>query len=101
MIRHIVWWTLKEEFIGAKEAEHLAAILEAARSLRDLPSVNSLEISASIKASTTVPCRLVLTSTHDSMEKLDEYQRDPIHVAFAENLKLRVASRNCIDFEYE
>ena len=100
MIRHIVWWTLNEEFSGDKAKETLDALLEAANVLRDLPSVKSFAMSASIEASTTVPCQLILTTTHDSMARLDEYQRDPIHVKFAENLKLRVASRNCVDFEY-
>lgn len=101
MIRHIVWWTLKEEFSGDKAAETLESLLEAAQVLRDLPSVKSFEMSASIEASTTLPCQLILTTTHDSMERLDEYQLDPIHVQFAENLKLRVASRSCVDFEYK
>ena len=97
MIRHIVWWTLEDE-AGAEE--NLKRLLAESESLRGIPALKSLEISGKIEGTSTVPCGLVLTTTHDSMAKLDEYQKNPIHVKFGELLKTMVNSRNCIDFEY-
>ncbi|MDE5833197.1 MAG: Dabb family protein [Desulfovibrio sp.] len=101
MVRHIVWWTLKGEKPENERKAEIGFILDAANSLRDLPSLKSLEISATIEASTTVPCDLVLTTTHDSVEKLNEYQKDPIHKKFGELLKQYVDSRSCVDFSWQ
>lgn len=100
MIRHIVWWTLKKEALGKSESENIKYLLEAAKSLKNIPSALSVEISANIAETTNVPCQLVLSTTHESLEKLEEYQRDPVHVKFAEALKARVDSRKCIDFVF-
>lgn len=100
MIRHIVWWTLKKDALGKSDAENIKFLMESSKSLKDIPSALSVEFSTDIQATTNVPCQLALTTTHESPEKLDEYQRDPVHVKFAEGLKARVDSRKCIDFAY-
>ena len=99
MVRHIVWWTIKPEAAGKKAEENIAFLLDAAKILNNVESALSVEISSNIH-NATLPCQLILTTTHQSLDKLDEYQKDPIHVKFAENLKLMAASRNCIDFIY-
>lgn len=101
MIRHIVWWTLKEHAKGKSMAVNLSHIQAASAELHGLPSVHTIQISAKVLPSTTVPAQLVLTTTHKTMEDLEAYKIDPVHVNFAKMLEEYVTSRNCIDFSFE
>lgn len=97
MIRHIVWWTLKPE--GAHE--NAIRIQQASASLRGIAAARSVDVSTRIQAGTTVPCQVVLVSTHDDLARLDEYKKDPLHVKFAELISQCSLTRNCIDYELE
>lgn len=101
MIRHIVWWTLKPEANGKDAAANAKIISESWKELRSIASCRSVDVSVKIKAGTTVPCQVVLVSTHDGEKELDAYKKDPVHVKFAEQITAVAASRNCIDYEIE
>lgn len=101
MIRHIVWWTLKEHADHRSLAENLEHIQQASAMLHGMPSVRSVEVSAKVQPSTTVPAQLVLMSTHDTFADLESYQQDPVHLQFAEKIKAISTSRNCIDYSLD
>ncbi|MBD5641863.1 MAG: Dabb family protein [Desulfovibrio sp.] len=94
MIRHIVWWTLKPDCVNQAEA-----IQTASSSLKSLPSVRSVDVSIRILAGSTVPCQVILVSTHDGEQALEEYKKDPVHVKFAQMITAAAQSRSCIDYE--
>lgn len=101
MIRHIVWWTLKPEANGNKAEINAALIQKESAILHGIPSARSVDVSSKIENSTTVPCQVVLVSTHDSMKELDAYKADPAHIKFAKLITEVSESRNCIDYEIE
>lgn len=99
MVRHIVWWTLKDKAEGRTGAENARYIKEHCGVLREIPGVLSLEVSYLIEPTSTVAAQLALTSTHESREALAQYQINPIHVKFGGLAKAVCASRSCLDFE--
>lgn len=101
MIRHIVWWTLKPEALGRNAAENARIVIESSKCLLNIAAARSVDVSAKIQQGTTVPCSVVLVSTHDGPAALDAYKKDPVHVKFAELITAVSDSRNCIDYEIE
>lgn len=101
MIRHIVWWELKEHAEGHSAAENAWRIEQVSAMLHGLPSLLSVEVSSKIQPSSTVPCQLVLTTTHKTMEDLAEYRTDPVHVQFVSLINAVCSSRNVIDYGFE
>ena len=101
MIRHIVWWTLKEKADGKSAEENAWHILQLSSALMEIPEMLSLEVSQKVEKTTTVQAGLVLTTTHKNMEELEKYRNNPIHLQFAALLNELVSSRNVIDFEFD
>lgn len=101
MIRHIVWWTLKEHSHGRSAVENARHIQEASAMLYGMPELISVEVSAKVQPSTTVPAQVVLFSTHKDMEALESYKNNPVHLKFAEMVTELSNSRNCIDYAVE
>lgn len=100
MIKHIVWWTLKDEAEGASAAENALKIKELGDTLiHKIDALKSLEISVKIQNTTTVPAAVILQSSHDSMEKLSEYANHPEHLVLVDLIKKVSSSRNAIDYE--
>lgn len=99
MIRHIVWWTLKEHAEGRSAMENAQSIKEASGVLAGIPGVLSCEVSFRIEPTSTVPAQLVLTSTHEDAAALAAYQVNPVHMDFAGLIKAVCSSRSCLDFE--
>lgn len=94
MIRHMVWWTLKPEC-----ADQAQAIQKASETLKSISAARSVDVSTRILSGTTLPCQVVLVSTHAGEKELDEYKKDPAHVKFAQLITEAANSRNCIDYE--
>lgn len=94
MLRHIVWWTLKPDC-----AHKAVEIQEASASLKTIATVSSVDVSIRILPGTTMPCQVILVSTHDGAQALEEYKQDPVHVKFAKLITAAAESRNCIDYE--
>jgi hypothetical protein len=100
MIRHIVWWTLKDEAEGATAAQNglkIKALIEALRGKID--TLKSVEVSVKLAATTTVDAQVVLHSTHDTVADLAAYNDHPEHQKIVGFIKKVVSSRQAIDFE--
>lgn len=100
MIKHIVWWTLKDEAEGATAKENALKIKALGDPLiNKIDALKSLEISVTIQSTTTIPVNVILQSSHDSMEKLAEYANHPEHLVLVDFVKKVCSSRNAIDYE--
>ncbi len=100
MIKHIVWWTLKDEAEGRSANENAVLLKEKLENLQGkIDGLVSIEVSYNFKAGTTVPANLVLQSVHISEEALQIYASHPLHVDVASFLKKLVLERQAIDYE--
>ena len=98
MIRHIVWWTLKEEAEGRSAAENAQRLVDASAMLHGLPTVRSVEVSCRFQPTSTVAAQVVLQSSHDDMAGLRAYAEHPTHLEFAARVKAVCASRQALDY---
>lgn len=99
MIRHIVWWNLKEQAEGASGAENalkLKAILEG---LPVLPGITDFEVSVSFLPSCTEEVSVILQSTHKDLPAFRAYMDDPGHKNVVEFARRVIVSRRAIDYE--
>ncbi|MCH5276486.1 MAG: Dabb family protein [Desulfovibrionaceae bacterium] len=101
MIRHIVWWTLKDRADGFSAAQNAQRILAASAALKDIPAVHSVEVSADIEPSSTARAQIVLQSTHDSPEALQEYAVHPVHLEFARLIQAACENRQALDYRVD
>lgn len=100
MIRHIVWWTLKDEAEGKTAAQNAERIKAMGEALIDkVPSLKSIEIGIDIKETTTLPAQVVLVSTHEDMAGLKAYAEHPEHLKLGALIKATTSSRQAIDYE--
>jgi len=100
MIKHIVWWSLKDEAAGGTAAENCEKMLTMLRALDGkIPSLKSIEVSATFLESTTeAPIQIILQSVHDDAEGLQAYAVHPEHMKCVEFIKQIVASRKAVDY---
>lgn len=101
MIRHVVWWKLKNHAKGRSKAENIAHIQRASAMLHGLPSLEYVEISAKIMPSSCVEADIALMSVHKTMDDLEAYRADPVHLEFARQITELAESRNCVDYSFE
>ena len=99
MLRHIVWWTLKSHTNGQTSADNVAFINGASAELQSNPYASSLEVSAKVESSSTVPAQVVLLATFETADKLKAFENDPITQRFENMVKEKATSRNCLDYE--
>lgn len=99
MVKHMIIWTLKEEF-SAEEKENIkAGVKEGLESLvGQVPGL--MEATVHINGLPSSAGDMMLDSTFDSVESLKGYKNHPAHVAVA-NSKVRpyTGIRSCLDFE--
>ena len=90
MVKHIILWTLKEEFSGEEKETIKQGIKEGLEGL-------SGQIPGLLEISVRTDC---LDSTFESAKALKNYSTHPKHVAVADG-KVRpyTATRACMDFE--
>ena len=82
MLKHVVWWTLKEEAEGKSAAENATALVALLKNLEGrIPSLLSLDVSAAMASTTTEACDVILVSTHEDEAGLEAYAKHPEHVA--------------------
>lgn len=99
MLKHVVYWTLKEEAEGHSAAENAATFVEMIRNLEGrIPSLLDIVASAEFASTTTEPCQVILISTHADEQGLKDYAEHPDHVACGAFIKKVVSSRKAIDF---
>lgn len=99
MVKHVILWTLKDEF-SAEEKENIkAGIKEGLESLAGkIPGLVEIKVNTNGLASSNAD--LMLDSLFESEEALKGYAVHPEHVAVADG-KVRpyTATRTCLDYE--
>lgn len=96
MVKHIILWTLKDEF---KTDKIKLGIKEGLESLQGkIPGL--IEIKVNINGLKSSNADLMLDSSFESEEALKNYATHPAHVEVADT-KVRpyTALRSCLDFE--
>ena len=96
MVKHIILWTLKEEFNTDEIKKDMKKSLEALKGV--VPGL--LEIEVQIEKLDSSNVDVMLYSVLESEEALKGYAVHPAHVEVADT-KVRpfTATRACIDFE--
>lgn len=100
MVKHIILWTLKEEFSAAQKEEIKHGIKEGLESLvGKVPGLVDVKVNASGRLDSS-NADVMLDCTLESDEALKAYAVHPAHVEVA-NTKVRpfTALRSCLDFE--
>ena len=99
MVKHIILWTLKEEYTDAQKAEIRAGIKEGLEGLKgQIPGMIDISVRTEYLPSSTVD--VMLDTTFENAEALAAYATHLKHVAVADS-KVRpyTANRACMDFE--
>ena len=99
MVKHIILWTLKDEYSDAEKAEIKAGIKAGLEGLAgQIPGL--LDVHVTINGLPSSTADLMLDTTFESAEALKGYSTHPAHVAVA-NGKVRPYTkiRSCLDFE--
>lgn len=99
MVKHVILWTLKDEYSDGQKEEIKADIKSGLEGLAGkIPGL--IEIKVNIKGLSSSNCDLMLDSTFENEEALKGYSTHPEHLAVA-NGKVRphTASRVCLDYE--
>lgn len=99
MVRHIVWWTLKDEADGRTAAENAELMLKKSAVLAGLPGVLDCHMTNRIERTSTVAAQAALVSDHRDAKALAAYQIHPAHLEFAGFVKTVASSRNSLDLE--
>lgn len=99
MVKHVILWTLKDEFDADEKERIKAGIKEGLESLEGkIPGLLEIHVNTNGLASSTAD--LMLDSTFESAQALKGYSTHPEHVAVADS-KVRpyTATRACLDYE--
>ena len=98
MVRHIVMWKLVPSPDMAERAMDIKENLEGLKDKIDL--IVDIEVGININTADTVS-DVVLVSTFNSVEELNEYQNHPAHKAVgAQYVKPFVEERRVCDYEF-
>ena len=99
MVKHVILWTLKDEFSDAQKADIKKGIKEGLEGLKgQIPGMIDIKVNIDPLASSN--CDLMLDSSFEDEVSLKGYAVHPAHVAVADG-KVRpfTASRVCMDYE--
>ena len=99
MVKHVILWTLKEEYTGNEKEAVKKGIKEGLEGLKGkVPGL--MEIKVNINPLASSNCDVMLDSTLESEQALKGYAVHPEHVAVADS-KVRpyTATRTCMDYE--
>ena len=99
MVKHVILWTLKEEYSPEEKSAIKQSIKEGLEGLKgEVPGL--LEIRVNTRPLESSNCDLMLDSTLESEEALKGYAVHPAHVAVADlRVRPHTASRVCMDYE--
>lgn len=99
MVKHVILWTLKEEYTVSQKEDIKAGIKAGLEGLKG--QIDGLmEIQVHTKGLESSNADLMLDSTFESEEALKNYAVHPAHVAVAnEKVRPYTALRSCLDFE--
>ncbi|MGN1480794.1 Dabb family protein [Porcipelethomonas sp.] len=99
MVKHIILWTLKDEFSNEEKENIKAGIKEGLEGLQGkIPGLLEIKVNTGRLESSNAD--LMLDSTFESEEALKGYAVHPEHVNIADS-KVRPYTklRSCLDFE--
>lgn len=99
MVKHVILWTLKEEYSEEEKMQIKKGIKEGLEGLKgQIPGLVDITVNIEGLASSTVD--LMLDSTFEDEASLKAYSIHPAHVAVADG-KVRpyTASRACLDYQ--
>lgn len=99
MVKHLILWTINDEYSTEEKKKIVAGIKTGLESLAGkIPGMISIEVHASpLKSSNT---EVMLDSCFESEEALNGYSVHPEHVAIAnEFVRPYTKTRNCFDYE--
>ena len=99
MVKHVIVWTLKDEYSAEEKESIKKGIKEGLESLKGkIPGL--VDIKVNINGLESSNADLMLDSTFETEEALKGYSVHPEHVAVA-NGKVRpyTAVRSCLDYE--
>lgn len=99
MIKHIVFWKLKDSAHGRSKQENA---LEIKKILEDLngkiPGMLKLEVGVDF-SKTDTSCDIALYSEFESRKALDDYQENPLHKAVMPYIGEARIERKLVDYE--
>lgn len=99
MVKHIILWTLKDEYTEAQKKEIRAGIKEGLEELKgQIPGMIDISVRTDYLPTSTVD--VMLDTTFEDADALAAYAKNPKHVAVADT-KVRpfTSNRACMDFE--
>lgn len=99
MIKHIIIWTLKDEFSEAEKKNIKEGIKKGLEGLvGKIPGLLTIRVQTEHLSSSNAD--LMLDSTFENEEALKLYAGHPLHVEVADNAVRPYAKvRSCLDFE--
>jgi hypothetical protein len=99
MIKHIVFWKLKDFAEGASKKENAIKVKAMLEEMRGkIPGMLKLEVGINFEASDSA-CDISLYSEFESRAALDAYQIHPEHMKVKEFLPLVRTERYVVDYE--
>ena len=99
MVKHVILWTLKDEFDGEKKDDIKKGIKDGLEGLKGVvPGLIDIKVNITPLASSN--CDVMLDSSFEDEASLKGYAVHPAHVQVADT-KVRpyTASRVCMDYE--
>ena len=100
MVKHIVFWKLKEEANGMSKAENAAAIKQKLEDLNGkIDGCIKLEVGFDFLHSAE-SVDVVLYSEFESKEALDLYANHPLHKAVMPYIAEARSERRVVDYEF-
>lgn len=99
MVKHVILWTIKDEFKSEKFEEVKKGIKDGLEGLKGkIPGLVDIKVITTGLASSNAD--VMLDSTFENEESLKGYATHPEHVAVADGfVRPYTASRSCMDFE--
>ncbi len=99
MVKHVILWTLKDEYSAEEIAEIKSGIKSGLEGLKGrIPGLIDIKVNTEPLASSN--CDLMLDSTFEDEEALKGYAVHPEHVQVADTkVRPHTASRVCMDYE--
>jgi hypothetical protein len=99
MVRHVIVWTLKDEYSDSEKENIKAGIKEGLEGLKDkVPGIVEIKVYTDKLPSSNAD--LILDSSFENEDALKGYATHPAHVAVAdEKVRPFTKQRSCFDFE--
>ena len=99
MVKHVILWTLKDDYSGV-EVDKIKSEIKAGLEGLSVKIPVLIDIRVVTEGLSTSNTDLMLVSTFEDFDALKGYSKNPLHVEVADS-KVRpfTASRNCFDYE--